>query len=168
MNSSTNTVGANNLYNGSTWTVALSGATPTVGQVLTITSAGVAQFSSSAVPTNGSGTTTDGTTLVTLATIPTTTNGTFMLTTDVVGKRTDQNVTGYAFSQRFVATYENITGSVTQAGGATAFSSQVYADTNTAALTVVYTISGTNILVQIIGLAAITFSWNSFTTVRSV
>lgn len=168
MNSSTNTVGANNLYNGSSWTVALTGATAPVGSVLTVTSAGNAQFSTTAVPTTGSGTTTDGTTPLTLSTIAIPTNSVVYLRTEIVGKRTDTNTTGYAMSQVFGATYENVTGTVTQAGGAGMYSSQTYSDTNTAALTVVYTISGTNILVQITGLTGITFAWNSWTTARSV
>lgn len=168
MNSSTNTVGANNLYNGSTWTAAISGPTPTTGQVLTCTGAGVLQFATASnSPVTGTGTTTDGTTLVTLATIPIPA-GTSYLITDLVGKRTDQVVTGYAYSQTYKASFENISGTVTQAGGAGQYISQVMADTNVAGLSTTYTISGTNVLVQITGLAATTLQWDSFTTVRSV
>lgn len=168
INDPTNTVGANYLYNGSTWSVQLLGSTPTVGQVLTITSSGVAQFQSGSGTSNGSGTTTDGTTAVTLATIAIPANTVYLLKTDVVAKRTDSLVAGYAFSQNYSATFENVSGTVTQAGGATQYISQVLSDTNTAALTMTYTISGTNVLIQVTGLAAITFSWNSYTTIRNV
>lgn len=169
INDPTNTVGANNLYNGSVWSLQLQGASvPTVGQILTITSTGVAQFQSGAGTTNGSGTTTDGTTLVTLATIAIPSNTVYLLKTDAVAKRTDSLVAGYGFSQTYSAAFQNVSGTVTQAGGATQYSSQVWSDTNTAGLTITYTISGTNVLIQTSGLAATTFSWNSFTTVRNV
>jgi hypothetical protein len=168
MNDSTNTVGANNLYNGSTWTAAISGPTPTVGEVLTCTSAGILQFQTGSGTTNGSGTTTDGVTAVTLATIAIPSNTVYMLATDVVAKRTDTLVAGYAFGQKYTAAFENVSGTVTEAGGVNNFSSQVFADTNTAGLTMTYTISGTNVLVQVTGLTGITLSWNSFTTIRNV
>lgn len=167
MNDSTNTVGANNLYNGSSWTVAISGPTPTVGEVLTCTSAGVVQFQTGST-TNGSGTTTDGVTPVTLATIAIPANTVYLLKTDLVGKRTDTLIAGYAFSQTYSAAFENVSGTVTEAGGVNNYSSQVWADTNTQGLSTAYTISGTNVLVQITGLATMTFSWNSYTTTRSV
>lgn len=168
MNDSTNTVGANNLYNGSTWTAAISGPTPTVGEVLTCTATGVVQFQTGSGTTNGSGTTTDGTTPVTLATIAIPSNTVYLLKTDLVGKRTDTLVAGYAFSQTYSAAFENVSGTITEAGGVNNYSSQIWSDTNTQGLSAVYTISGTNVLIQITGLAAITLSWNSYTTIRNV
>jgi hypothetical protein len=168
MNDSTNIVGANNLYNGSTWTGAISGSTPAVGQVLTVTAPGVFQFQSSAGPTPGSGTTTDGVTPVTLATIAIPINTEYKLDTNIVAKRTDVSIAGYGFSQDLSSGFANVSGTITQNGGVGNYASRVFADAAVSALTASYVISGTNVLIQVTGLAAVTLSWKSYTTISSV
>jgi hypothetical protein len=166
MNDSTNTVGANNLYNGATWSIPLGGPAPSDGQVLTYSAAGTnIQFSSGGA-TSGSGTTTTAAPTV-IQTVPTATNTVYEVTTVFVAKRTDAAVEG--FSGEISAGFKNVAGTVTQIGGTGNTAFTTFSDTGVSdTWTVNFVITGTNITVSVTGQVAKTISWVCYSTVRSV
>jgi hypothetical protein len=165
INDPSNNVGANSLYNDAVWSAALGGlSAPAVGDVLTFTSGGTIEFQ----PQTGGGTlvtgtgTGTGTTPVTLATIPLPTAGqTVFIDTDFVG---DSGPDGYASVLK--AAFKNVGGTVSQVGGAAVIASEVYSDPALVGTVVSYVVSGTNINVQVTGVAATTIQWNSYSTLR--
>lgn len=169
INDPTNNVAANSLYNGAVWSATLSGGvTPTVGQVLTYTAAGVAQFSTFTGALTGSGTTTDAVTPVVVGTIPVATDTVVNIRTDVVAKRTDTAPAGFGYTQVLQATFVNSAGTVTFAGGSGNFGSQIFSDAAAAGITVTFIIVGTNVTISVTGIAAQTYAFNSYSVVRTV
>lgn len=160
INSTTNTVAANILYNGATWNIPLGGSAPSAEQVLTF-SGGVLQF------TNANANATAGTAITTTATPTTTTtipiplNDVLILDTNASAIRTDGGGTE-SFGYQLISTFKNVAGVVTETapGGSAQL---IFNEAGSATWNVTYVISGSNVLVTVTGEAAKTISWKTLT-----
>lgn len=160
INSTTNTVAANILYNGAVWNIPLGGPAPTAGQVLSFTG-GVLQFANADANNIAGSAITTTATPTTAATIPIPLGGVLILDTNASAIRTDGGGTE-SLGYQLISTFKNVGGTVTETvpGG----SSQLkFNEAGSATWNVTYVISGSNVLVTVTGEAAKTISWKTLT-----
>lgn len=154
----TNTVDANNLRNGSTWVISLSGSAPINGQKLTYNGTNAVWESDDS--TVATVTTTDAT-VTALETIATTSDQSYLIRTRVTSRRSDSGSesNGYVLTGLF----KNVAGTVTQVNITDRLEFEDSSAWNT-----IFAISGTNILINVTGEASKTIQWKSSTETLSV
>ena len=154
----TNNVDANNLRNGSSWVIPLSGVAPTNGQILTYNGTGAVWMANDSNVTTA---TTSGATATTLDTVATTSDTSYFIKTKIIARRSDSGseTNGY----QLIATFQNVSGTVTQVTTTDRLEFE-----NSSAWNAVFTISGTDILIVVTGETGKTIQWKGSTEVISV
>lgn len=154
----TNTVDANNLRNGSTWIIPLSGAAPINGQKLTYDGTNAVWVSDNdAIATV---TTTDAT-VTTLDTIATSSNVSYFIKTKIIARSSDPGSQSNGY--QLIGIFNNSAGTVTQVSTTDRLEFE-----NNSTWNAVFTISGTNVVINVTGEASKTIQWKSSTETISV
>jgi hypothetical protein len=163
LTSVTNNVNAKGLFaSGGVVDVSASPA-PSAGQALIATGVNTATWQTIVTPgTTAGAVTTANSTATTIETIATTSNTVYHITSRIVGRRTDINGQGAGYT--LTASYINNGGTLTRLGAV----DDVMSNESVSSWGVQTTINGTNILIQVVGIASQTISWKSTTTTINV
>lgn len=152
------------LASANTWTAGQTIAQPTVGNaVLTLSSVATGDDPTE-IYYHGRGATTNAT-QTTIVTIPISASNTYLITAEMIGRRTGgvSGTADWGLVGRTSTGYTTISGTVTSLGN---LQSTEFAGAS--GYTHLLTISGTNVLVQVIGAANNNVTWHAFVTVKKV